>query len=77
MSDVEKKVKDLVKNQLGVENYLVTGEASFVDDLGADSLDTIELIMALEAEFDIQIPDDIAENIKTVQEAVNCIELNV
>ena len=63
---VEDKVKDIIVDQLGVDEKQVTLEASFVDDLGADSLDTVELVMALEEEFDIEIPDEEAENIATV-----------
>lgn len=67
------KVKEIVVEQLGVEADAVKPETNFVDDLGADSLDTVELVMALEEEFDIEIPDDAAEKILTVQEAVNYI----
>ena len=70
---VEDKVKDIIIDQLGVDEKQVTLEASFVDDLGADSLDTVELVMALEEEFDIEIPDDEAEKIATVQDATNYI----
>ncbi|MBW4459873.1 MAG: acyl carrier protein [Nodosilinea sp. WJT8-NPBG4] len=68
------KVKKIVSEQLGVEEADVKPEASFANDLGADSLDTVELVMALEEEFGIEIPDEAAENIATVQDAVNFIE---
>lgn len=68
------KVKKIVSEQLGVEETDVKPEASFANDLGADSLDTVELVMALEEEFDIEIPDEAAEGIATVQDAVNFIE---
>jgi len=72
---IEKKdVKKIIVDQLGVEEDLVTPEASFVDDLGADSLDTVELVMALEEEFGIEIPDEDAEKITRVKEAVDYIE---
>ena len=71
---VEEKVKEIIVDQLGVEEDLVTPEASFVDDLGADSLDTVELVMALEEEFGIEIPDEDAEKITRVKEAVDYIE---
>ena len=71
---VEDKVKDIIVDQLGVDEKQVTLEASFVDDLGADSLDTVELVMALEEEFDIEIPDEDAEKITTVGTAVDYIE---
>lgn len=73
MADVAGKVKDIVVEQLGVTPEQVTPEASFIEDMGADSLDTVELVMALEEEFDIQIPDDEAEKITTVQQAVDYI----
>lgn len=73
MSDVAKKVKEIVAEQLGVDEDKVTNEASFMDDLGADSLDTVELVMALEEEFDIEIPDEDAEKIQTVQDAIDYI----
>ena len=69
MADIEAKVKDIIVNELGVEAEKVTREASFVDDLGADSLDTVELVMAFEEAFDIEIPDEDAEKIRTVQDA--------
>lgn len=70
------KVRDIIVEQLGVEESAVTLEASFIDDLGADSLDIVELIMALEEEFDIEIPDGEAENIKVVSDVVNYIKAN-
>ncbi len=74
MSDVTTKVKAIIVDKLGVDEAEVTTTASFTDDLGADSLDTVELIMEFEKEFDIQIPDDQAENISTVGQAVSYIE---
>ena len=71
---VEEKVKEIIVDQLGVDEKQVTSEASFIDDLGADSLDTVELVMALEEEFDIEIPDEEAEKIATVQQAVDYIK---
>ena len=73
-SPIEQKVKQIIVEQLGVDESQVDNKASFVDDLGADSLDIVELIMELEEEFDIQIPDDQAEKIKTVGEAIDYIE---
>ncbi len=73
MSSIEERVKKIVIEQLGVKEEEVTSEASFVDDLGADSLDTVELVMALEEEFETEIPDEEAEKITTVKEAVNFI----
>ncbi|HOJ78377.1 MAG TPA: acyl carrier protein [Bacillota bacterium] len=70
------KVKDIVVEQLGVDEEEVTEQASFVDDLGADSLDIVELVMALEEEFDLEIPDEDAEKIATVGDAVNYIKEN-
>lgn len=70
------KIKEIVVEQLGVDADQVTPEASFVDDLGADSLDTVELIMAFEEEFDVEIPDTDAEKIKTVQDVIDYIEEN-
>lgn len=77
MSTIEDRVKKIVIEQLGVNEDQVTLEASFVDDLGADSLDTVELVMLLEEEFDCEIPDDEAEKINTVQAAVTYIQANV
>jgi len=74
---VEEKVKNIIVEQLGVELEQVKPEAQFVNDLGADSLDTVELIMALEEEFDIEIPDEQAEKIKTVGEALQHITAKV
>jgi acyl carrier protein len=76
MSTVEDRVRKIVVEQLGVKEEEVTNEASFVDDLGADSLDTVELVMALEEEFDTEIPDEEAEKITTVQQAVDYINAN-
>ncbi len=76
MSDTLGKVQAIVVEHLGVENDKVTESASFIDDLGADSLDTVELVMAFEEEFGIEIPDDAAENIQTVGDAVNFINSN-
>jgi acyl carrier protein len=73
MSDIAKRVKEIVAEQLGVEEALVVPEASFMDDLGADSLDTVELVMALEEEFEVEISDEDAEKIQTVQDAVDYI----
>lgn len=70
---IEERVKKIVIEQLGVKEDEVTSEASFVDDLGADSLDTVELVMALEEEFDIEIEDEEAEKITTVQQAIDFI----
>lgn len=70
------KIKDLIVDQLQVDGDKVVMEASFIDDLGADSLDIVELIMAIEDEFDLEIPDGEAENIKTVGDAVNYIQKN-
>jgi acyl carrier protein len=74
MSDIASRVKAIIVDKLGVEESEVVLEASFTNDLGADSLDTVELIMEFEKEFDIQIPDDLAENIATVGQAINYIE---
>jgi acyl carrier protein len=74
MSDVTTKVKAIIVDKLGVDEAEVTPTASFTDDLGADSLDTVELIMEFEKEFDIQIPDDKAEKIATVGDAITFIE---
>ena len=74
MSSVQERVKKIIIEQLGVGDDQVTSEASFVDDLGADSLDTVELVMALEEEFDIEIPDEEAEKIAKVQDAVDYIK---
>jgi len=74
MSDVATKVRAIIIDKLGVDEAEVTDSASFTNDLGADSLDTVELIMEFEKEFDIQIPDDKAENIATVKDAISFIE---
>lgn len=71
---VEEKVKEIIIDQLGVDEKQVSPEASFIDDLGADSLDTVELVMALEEEFDIEIPDDEAEKIASVKNAIDYIK---
>jgi acyl carrier protein len=76
MASIEEKVKQIVAEQLGVDEDQVTGDASFMDDLGADSLDTVELVMALEEEFDIEISDEDAEKIATVQDAIDYIAEN-
>ncbi|MEK6787468.1 MAG: acyl carrier protein [Pseudomonadota bacterium] len=73
MSTIEERVKKIVAEQLGVKLDEVTNEASFVDDLGADSLDTVELVMALEEEFETEIPDEEAEKISTVQTAIDYV----
>jgi len=70
MSDIEEKVKDIIAEELGVEREKVTPAASFMEDLGADSLDTVELVMAFEKEFDIDIPDEEAEKLRTVGDAL-------
>ena len=77
MSDIESKVKAIIVDKLGVDEAEVKNEASFANDLGADSLDTVELIMEFEKEFQIQIPDDQAEKMSTVGDAVAYIEANV
>ena len=74
MSSIEEQVKSIVAEQLGVKEDEVTNDASFVDDLGADSLDTVELVMALEEEFETEIPDEQAEKITTVQEAIDYVK---
>ena len=74
MADNSEKVKDIIANELGVEREKLTDGASFIDDLGADSLDTVELVMAFEEEFGVEIPDDEAETILTVGDAVRFIE---
>jgi acyl carrier protein len=73
ISNIEARVKKIIIEQLGVKEEQVTNEASFVDDLGADSLDTVELVMALEEEFELEIPDEDAEKITTVQQAIDYI----
>lgn len=76
MSSIEERVKQIVVEQLGVSDEEVSGDSSFVDDLGADSLDTVELVMALEEEFSCEIPDEEAEKITTVQQAIDYINAN-
>ena len=75
--NVAEKIKQIVSEQLGVEECEVTATASFVDDLGADSLDTVELVMAFEEAFDIEIPDEDAEKIRTVQDSITYVEKKV
>ncbi len=77
MSEIEARVKAIIVDKLGVDESEVTPNASFTNDLGADSLDTVELIMELEKEFGMSIPDDQAENISTVQDAIDYITNNV
>jgi acyl carrier protein len=74
MADIEQRVKKIIAEQLGVNEAEIKNESSFVDDLGADSLDTVELVMALEEEFETEIPDEDAEKITTVQHAVDYIK---
>ncbi len=74
MADIESRVRDIIVNELGVEPAKVTREASFVEDLGADSLDTVELVMAFEEEFGIEIPDEDAEKMETVGDAIKYLE---
>ena len=76
MSDIADRVKNIVVEHLGVDADKVVGAASFIDDLGADSLDTVELVMAFEEEFGVEIPDDAAERILTVKDAVSFLEEN-
>ena len=76
MSDIKERVTKIVVEHLGVEESKVTPDANFIDDLGADSLDTVELVMAFEEEFGVEIPDDAAEKITTVQDAIDFIEKN-
>ncbi len=73
MASVDEKVKSIIVDQLGVSETDVSGDAHFVDDLGADSLDTVELVMKFEEDFDIEIPDEDAEKIQTVQDAIDYI----
>jgi acyl carrier protein len=77
MSTIEERVKKIVVEQLGVKEDEVTANASFVDDLGADSLDTVELVMALEEEFECEIPDEEAEKITSVQQAIDYVKAHV
>lgn len=73
----EKRIKEIIVEQLGVEEAQITSDASFIDDLGADSLDTVELVMAFEEEFDIEIPDEDAEKIRTVRDVVNYLNAHL
>lgn len=77
ISNIEARVKKIIIEQLGVKEEQVTNEASFVEDLGADSLDTVELVMALEEEFELEIPDEDAEKITTVQQAIDYISSHI
>ncbi|MGH8717919.1 MAG: acyl carrier protein [Burkholderiales bacterium] len=77
MENLEKRVKKIVAEQLGVNEAEVKAESAFVDDLGADSLDTVELVMALEEEFECEIPDEEAEKITTVQQAIDYIKTHL
>ena len=74
MNEVETQVKQIVVDHLGIDDSKVTPESKFIDDLGADSLDTVELVMAFEEKFGIEIPDDAAETIQTVQNAIDFIQ---
>ena len=74
MSEIETEVKQIVVEHLGIDESKVTPEAKFIDDLGADSLDTVELVMAFEEKFNIEIPDDAAETIQTVKDAIDFIQ---
>jgi acyl carrier protein len=76
MASIDERVKQIVAEQLGVDADQVTNDASFMDDLGADSLDTVELVMALEEEFDLEISDEDAEKIQTVQNAIDYLSKN-
>ena len=77
MATIEERVAEIVAEQMGVDKAQVTGETSFVNDLGADSLDTVELVMEFEDEFDISIPDEDAEKIQTVGQAINYVEAHL
>ena len=72
-ANIEQKVKNIIADQLGVGEDEIKPTSSFIEDLGADSLDTVELVMAMEEEFEVEIPDEEAENIKTVQDAINYV----
>ena len=74
MSDIEEQVKKIIVDHLGIEESKVVSDSKFIDDLGADSLDTVELVMAFEEKFGIEIPDDAAETIQTVQNAIDYIQ---
>ena len=76
MSDIEERVKKIVVEHLGVEESKIQSDSKFIDDLGADSLDTVELVMAFEEEFECEIPDDVAEKILTIKDAIKYIEDN-
>ncbi|GLI35989.1 acyl carrier protein [Desulforhabdus amnigena] len=76
MGDMQSKVADIIANQLGVDKEIITPEANVVDDLGADSLDVVELVMALEEAFDLEIPDEDAEKIRTVKDIYDYLEKN-
>ena len=76
MSDIEERVKKIVVEHLGVEENKIQSDSKFIDDLGADSLDTVELVMAFEEEFECEIPDDAAEKIQTVKDAIDFIGSN-
>ena len=77
MENIEQRVKEIVAEQLGVNESEIKNESSFVDDLGADSLDTVELVMALEEEFECEIPDDEAEKITSVQQAIDYVSAHL
>lgn len=77
MDELEQKVKKVIAEQLGKNEQDIKNEASFIEDLGADSLDTVELVMALEDSFKVQIPDEQQENLRTVQQAIDFIKANV
>ncbi|MBU0551554.1 acyl carrier protein [Myxococcota bacterium] len=77
MATIEEKVREIIVDQLDVSEEEIVPEASFIDDLGADSLDLVELMMQMEEKFDVEIPDEDAENIRTVQDAVNYIQQHV
>ena len=77
MSNVEEKVKEIIVEELGVEREKLTSDASFMEDLGADSLDTVELVMAFEKEFDIDIPDEEAEKLRTVGDAMSYLHQKI
>ena len=77
MSNIDERVKSVVVKQLGVKEEDVKNESKFIDDLGADSLDTVELVMGLEEEFDTEIPDEVAEKITTVQQAIDYVNKNL
>jgi acyl carrier protein len=77
MENIEQRVRKIVAEQLGVNDADIKNESSFVDDLGADSLDTVELVMALEEEFECEIPDEEAEKITTVQQAIDYVSANI